>query len=99
MGMDWRVKGLRISFHEFTPRQGKLIKAYLRENLEELMKHMFRAIRWVCDKHPDVKAIYPIHMNPVVRETRRRFLEEMSGSGSLSRWMYWISITSLRIRI
>lgn len=33
------------------------------------MKHMFRAIRRVCDEHPDIKAIYPIHMNPAVRET------------------------------
>ena len=32
------------------------------------MKHMFRAIRRVLDEHPDVKAIYPIHMNPTVRE-------------------------------
>ena len=38
------------------------------------MKHMFRAIRRVCDEHPDVKAIYPIHMNPVVRETAREIL-------------------------
>jgi UDP-N-acetylglucosamine 2-epimerase (non-hydrolysing) len=29
---------------------------------------MFRAIRRVLDEHPDVKAIYPIHMNPVVRQ-------------------------------
>ena len=32
------------------------------------MHRMFRAIRRVCDEHPDIKAIYPIHMNPVVRE-------------------------------
>ena len=38
------------------------------------MKHMFRAIRRVCDEHPDVKAIYPIHMNPVVRETANAIL-------------------------
>ena len=38
------------------------------------MKHMFRAIRRVCDEHPDVKAIYPSHMNPVVRETAREIL-------------------------
>lgn len=38
------------------------------------MKHMFRAIRRVCDEHPDIKAIYPIHMNPVVRETAREIL-------------------------
>ena len=46
-----------------------MITAHRRENLGEPMKHMFRAIRRVMDEHPDVKAIYPIHMNPVVRET------------------------------
>ena len=44
-----------------------LITAHRRENLGEPMRHMFRAIRCVMDEHPDVKAIYPIHMNPVVR--------------------------------
>ena len=38
------------------------------------MKHMFRAIKRVCDEHPDIKAIYPIHMNPVVRETANEIL-------------------------
>ena len=46
-----------------------LITAHRRENLGEPMKNMFRAIRRVMDEHPDVKAIYPIHMNPTVRET------------------------------
>ena len=46
-----------------------MITAHRRENLGEPMKNMFRAIRRVMDEHPDVKAIYPIHMNPVVRET------------------------------
>ena len=45
-----------------------MITAHRRENLGEPMKHMFRAIRRVMDEHPDVKAIYPIHMNQVVRE-------------------------------
>lgn len=45
-----------------------LITAHRRENLGEPMHHMFRAIRRVMDEHPDVKAIYPIHMNPVVRQ-------------------------------
>ena len=38
------------------------------------MKNMFRAIRCVMDEHPDVKAIYPIHMNPVVRQTTDEIL-------------------------
>lgn len=44
------------------------ITAHRRENLGEPMHHMFRAIRRVLDEYPDVKAIYPIHMNPVVRK-------------------------------
>lgn len=46
-----------------------MITAHRRENLGEPMKNMFRAIKRVLDEHLDVKAIYPIHMNPVVRET------------------------------
>lgn len=45
-----------------------MITAHRRENLGEPMRHMFRAIRRVMDEHTDVKAIYPIHMNPAVRE-------------------------------
>ncbi len=45
-----------------------MITAHRRENLGKPMENMFRAIRRVMDEHDDVKAIYPIHMNPVVRE-------------------------------
>ena len=51
-----------------------LITAHRRENLGEPMKNMFRAIRRVMDEHSDIKAIYPIHMNPVVRETANAIL-------------------------
>lgn len=61
--LDW-AKGSRLI----------MITAHRRENLGEPMKHMFRAIRRVCDEHPDIKAIYPIHMNPVVRETADEIL-------------------------
>lgn len=44
------------------------ITAHRRENLGKPMHHMFRAIRRVLNEHPDCKAIYPIHMNPVVRK-------------------------------
>ena len=52
------------------------ITAHRRENLGEPMHHMFRAIRRVLDEYPDVKAIYPIHMNPVVRKAAD---EELGG--------------------
>lgn len=44
------------------------ITAHRRENLGQPMHNMFRAIRRVLDEHPDCKAVYPIHMNPVVRK-------------------------------
>ena len=46
-----------------------LITAHRRENLGEPMRQMFRAIRRVLEENPDVKAVYPVHMNPKVRET------------------------------
>jgi UDP-N-acetylglucosamine 2-epimerase (non-hydrolysing) len=52
-----------------------LITAHRRENLGQPMEQMFRAIRRVMDETPDLKAIYPIHMNPRVRETANRFLQ------------------------
>ena len=45
-----------------------MITAHRRENLGAPMHHMFRAIRRIVEQHPDIKAIYPIHMNPAVRE-------------------------------
>lgn len=51
-----------------------MITAHRRENLGEPMKHMFRAIRRVMDEHLDVKAIYPIHMNPAVRAIAEEIL-------------------------
>ncbi len=53
-----------------------LITAHRRENLGEPMRHMFRAIRRVMDEYSDIKAIYPIHMNPAVRE---KAMQELTG--------------------
>ena len=44
------------------------ITAHRRENLGTPMHNMFRAIKRVLNEHPDVRAIYPIHMNPLVRQ-------------------------------
>lgn len=49
-----------------------LITAHRRENLGQPMENMFRAIKRVIDEHEDVCAIYPIHKNPVVRETANK---------------------------
>jgi len=51
-----------------------MITAHRRENLGEPMRNMFRAIKRIVDEHGDIKAIYPIHMNPVVREAASEIL-------------------------
>lgn len=53
-----------------------VITAHRRENLGEPMHQMFRAIRRIIEEHPDVKAIYPIHMNPVVRRAAEEELAD-----------------------
>ena len=52
-----------------------LITAHRRENIGEPMKNMFNAIKRVLDEHEDIKAIYPIHMNPRVREIADEILK------------------------
>ena len=52
------------------------ITAHRRENLGTPMHQMFRAIRRVLEEHDDVKAVYPIHLNPAVREAAK---EELDG--------------------
>lgn len=53
-----------------------MITAHRRENLGAPMHNMFRAIRRVLEEHSHVKAIYPIHMNPIVRKAAD---EELGG--------------------
>lgn len=51
-----------------------MITAHRRENLGEPMRNMFRAIKRIIDENSDIKEIYPIHMNPVVRESAQEIL-------------------------
>ena len=65
--LDWAKEGRLI-----------LLTAHRRENLGEPMRNMFRAIRRIVDETPDIKVIYPIHMNPVVRQTAADILGDDS---------------------
>ncbi|KAA6450851.1 non-hydrolyzing UDP-N-acetylglucosamine 2-epimerase [Bacillus swezeyi] len=56
-----------------------LLTAHRRENIGEPMENMFRAIKRIVEEHDDVQVVYPVHLNPVVRETAEQIL------GSLDR--------------
>ncbi|WP_398290068.1 non-hydrolyzing UDP-N-acetylglucosamine 2-epimerase [Sporosarcina sp. NCCP-2716] len=51
-----------------------LLTAHRRENLGDPMRNMFRAINRLLDKHDDIQVIYPVHMNPAVREVADELL-------------------------
>lgn len=51
-----------------------VLTAHRRENLGEPLKNMFKAIKRIVDEFEDIKVVYPIHMNPVVRETAKSIL-------------------------
>lgn len=53
-----------------------VLTAHRRENLGEPMRQMFRAIKRIVDETPDVRVVYPIHMNPVVRDTAKGIFGE-----------------------
>jgi UDP-N-acetylglucosamine 2-epimerase (non-hydrolysing) len=52
-----------------------MLTAHRRENLGEPLKNIFRAIRRAVEEFPDIKIVYPIHMNPVVRQIANEELE------------------------
>ncbi len=52
-----------------------LLTAHRRENLGDPMRNIFRAIRRIVDEIDDVKVVYPIHMNPKVREVANEIFE------------------------
>ena len=51
-----------------------LMTAHRRENLGEPMRNMFKAIKRLVEKHHDIQVVYPVHMNPVVREIANKIL-------------------------
>lgn len=61
--LDW-AKGSRLI----------MLTAHRRENLGEPLRHMFKAIKRIVDEFDDVKVIYPIHMNPAVRQVAQKVL-------------------------
>jgi UDP-N-acetylglucosamine 2-epimerase (non-hydrolysing) len=64
--------------HEILQKIGNdrmiLLTAHRRENLGESMRNMFRAIKRIVNDHDDVQVVYPVHLNPAVREVADEIL-------------------------
>lgn len=53
-----------------------LLTAHRRENLGEPLEHMFRAVNRIVSEIPDIKVVYPIHKNPIVRKTANAIFDQ-----------------------
>lgn len=53
-----------------------VLTAHRRENLGDSLRHMFKAIKHIVNENKDVKVVYPVHMNPLVRNTAREVFGE-----------------------
>lgn len=53
-----------------------LLTAHRRENLGDPMRNIFRAVKRIIDEFEDVKVVYPIHLNPIVRNVANEVLED-----------------------
>ena len=51
-----------------------LLTAHRRENLGQPMRNIFRAVKRIVSEHDDVQVVYPVHLNPVVRELANEIL-------------------------
>lgn len=51
-----------------------LLTAHRRENLGEPMRNIFKAVKRIVNDMPDIKVVYPVHLNPKVREIANEIL-------------------------
>lgn len=53
-----------------------LLTSHRRENLGEPMRRCFKAIKRVLTEHPEVKLVYPVHLNPIVQSLAKEIFEK-----------------------
>ncbi|MBQ4282430.1 MAG: UDP-N-acetylglucosamine 2-epimerase (non-hydrolyzing) [Lachnospira sp.] len=74
---DYEYKDEDLKNVDFTGKRCILMTAHRRENLGEPLHNICNAVRRVVLAHPDVEVVYPVHMNPVVRETAEKILGDL----------------------
>lgn len=62
---------------DFINRKVITVTCHRRENLGEYMENIFSALRDIVQKYEDVEIIYPIHMNPKVRQTADKIFKDI----------------------
>ena len=71
---DHKFSNAILQKMDYTKHKIILVTAHRRENLGEPLEHICRALKRLTEEYSDIKIIYPVHLNPVVRETAYRIL-------------------------
>lgn len=71
---DYEYKDLDVKAIDFTGKRCILMTAHRRENLGQPLENICQAVKRIVEKFPDVEVVYPVHMNPVVKDTATRIL-------------------------
>ena len=66
---DYQFKNTILQKLDFSEHRFILMTAHRRENIGKPLKNICHAVKRIIKAHPDVEVIYPVHLNPVVRET------------------------------
>ena len=74
---DYKFKDEVLKEIDFTSKKHILLTAHRRENLGEPLENICRAVRRLVEENEDINVIYPMHLNPRVRETAREILGDL----------------------
>lgn len=77
---QYSFEGTELEKVDFENKRIILVTCHRRENWGEPMKNIFSAIRKVLEEYPDVEAVFPMHLNPMVRELARDVLGDVSSA-------------------
>ena len=82
-GYVYKDKGIRDI--DFSGKRCILMTAHRRENLGEPLRNICRAVRQIVEKFSDVEVVYPVHMNPAVRNTAEEILKNIKDNPNLEK--------------
>lgn len=74
---DYEYKDEDLKKIDFTGKRCILMTAHRRENLGEPLRNICNAVKRITMEYPDIEVVYPVHMNPAVRETAQEILGEL----------------------
>ena len=52
-----------------------MLTAHRRENLGKPLENIFNAVNKISKEYDDIKVVYPVHKNPVIREIANKIFE------------------------